>query len=62
MGSPFRYVNIYSAALMVQVTPISHLQGRMWCDVGNGHWILLTEEGGIFMRLNRIHTNCVSKG
>ena len=51
------------AGLMVQLTPISYLQGRMQCDVGNGHLILLTtEEGGIFMRLNCIHTNCVHKG
>ena len=49
--------------LMVQVMPISYLQGRMRCDVGNGHQIVLTtEEGCIFMRLNRIHINCVSKG
>ena len=33
------------------------------CDVGNSNLILLTTgEGGIFMRLNCIHTNCVSKG
>ena len=48
------------ASLMVQVTPICHLQGKMWCDVGNSHRIFLTaKEGGIFMRLNYIHTNCV---
>ena len=35
---------------------------QSWTCV-NGHRILLTtEEGGIFMRLNHIHTNCVSKG
>ena len=58
-GSPFRYVNIY-AGLMVQVTPISHFQR---CDVGYGHWSLLTaEEGGIFKRLNCIHTNYLKEG
>ena len=47
------------ASLTVQVTLISYLQGRMQCDVGN---LLTAEEGSMFMRLNRTHTNCVSKG
>ena len=51
------------AGLMVQVMPISYFQIRMRCDVGNGHQaVLTTEEGCIFMRLNRIHINCVSEG
>ena len=49
---------------MVRVILISYLQEqRMWCDVGNSLRILLTmEEGSMLMRLNRIHTNCVSEG
>ena len=51
------------AVLMVQAMPISYLRGRMQFDVGNGRQISLTaEEGGMFMRLNHMHMNCVSEG
>ena len=55
-GSPFRYVNIYKC----QSNGASDTD---FLSPENSHWILLTaEEGGIFMRLNHIHTNYVSEG
>ena len=55
-GSPFRYVNIYKC----QSNGASDTD---FLSPENSHWILLTaEEGGIFMRLNCMHTNCVSEG
>ena len=62
-GSPFRYVNIYRCCSNGASDPDSLPPGKnAQCDVGSGHHILLTaEEGGIFMKLNRICTSCVSE-
>ena len=62
-GSPFHCVDIYRCRSNGASNANFLFPDKNACDVGNGHQaVLTTEEGCIFMRLNRIHINCVSKG